>query len=40
MAVYAPGDQWSDRMPAAFFLNGTVVDVAEDLEKILAGRSR
>ena len=38
MAIYAPSSQWTDKMPTAFFFNGTVVDVAEELEKVLAGK--
>ena len=38
LAVYAPGDQWTDKIPAATFFNGPIVDVTAGLEKALAGK--
>lgn len=36
IAIYAPGERWTDRMPVATFFNGPVVDVTAGLEKMLA----
>ena len=38
MAIYAPGDKWTDKMPIATFFNGPVVDVTAGLEKVLGGK--
>lgn len=38
MAIYAPGDKWTDKMPVATFFNGPVVDVTDALEKALTSR--
>ena len=40
MAIYPPGERWTERMPIAPFFNGTVVDVVDALEKQLTERSR
>jgi len=36
MAIYPPGATWNERIPAATFFNGPVVDVIDALEKALA----
>ena len=38
MAIYAPGDKWTDKMPIAKVFNGPVVDVVDALEKVLGGK--
>jgi len=38
VAIYVPGDKWTDKMPVAKFFNGPVVGVTEGLEKVLGGK--
>lgn len=38
MAVYAPEGEWGDRAPVAVIFNGTVVDVADELARVLTSR--
>jgi len=35
MAIYTPGDKWTDKMPVATFFNGPVVDAIEGLTSAL-----
>jgi hypothetical protein len=36
MAIYPPRATWTDKMPIAEFMNGTIVDVADGLAQVLA----
>ena len=38
MAIYAPGEKWTEKMPLAKFFNGPVVDVTDGLTKALGGK--
>jgi hypothetical protein len=38
MGIYPKGERWTDKVPAAPFFNGTVVDVADGLAKVLAAK--
>ena len=35
MAIYGPGDKWTDKLPVATFFNGPVVDVTDGLTSAL-----
>ena len=37
-AVYAPGAQWDQRLPAAVLFNGPVVDVADAVRSVIVAR--
>ena len=39
-AVYARGPSWNERLPAAVVFNGSVVDVASEMESALAASSK
>jgi hypothetical protein len=39
-AVYPPGPSWNERLPAAVVFNGSVVDVASEIESALAASSK
>jgi hypothetical protein len=40
MAVYPPGERWTEKLPVASIFNGTVVDVAGGLAEALAPPKR
>jgi hypothetical protein len=39
-AVYPAGASWDGRMPTATVFNGTVVDIASDIESVLIARGK
>ena len=40
MAVYPAGSHWTEKLPVASLFNGTVVDVAENLDTPLKERTK